>query len=97
MKMILTTPTPHISKKDDPEICHKMRGRMAYKSLEIKGLSQRMWCTNRLLWHTNSDFYGIRTRLLCHMKPFLLGVGRVFNLLKEAPPSMDLELFPSGV
>ena len=20
-----------------------------------------MWCTNRLLWHTNSDFYGIRT------------------------------------
>ena len=23
-----------------------------------------MWCTNRLLWHTNSDFYGIRNRLL---------------------------------
>ena len=23
--------------------------------------SQRTWCTNRLLWHTNSDFYGIRS------------------------------------
>ena len=29
LKIILTTPTPHISKKYDPEICHKMRGRMA--------------------------------------------------------------------
>ena len=22
-----------------------------------------MWCTNRLLWHTSSDFYGVRTPL----------------------------------
>ena len=28
-EIILTTPTPHISKKYDPKICHKMRGRMA--------------------------------------------------------------------
>ena len=73
LKIILTTPTPHISKKYDPKICHKMRGRMAYKSLEIKGLSQRMWCTNRLLRHTNSDFYGVRTPLLCHMNRFYWG------------------------
>ena len=44
--------------------------------LQIKGLSQRMWCTNRLLWHTNSDFYGIRTPpLLCHMNRFYWGWG----------------------
>ena len=29
LKIILTTPTPHISKKYAPEICHKMRGRTA--------------------------------------------------------------------
>ena len=29
LKTILTTPTPHMSKKYDPKICHKMRGRMA--------------------------------------------------------------------
>ena len=28
-KIILTTPTPHISKKYDPKICHQTRGRMA--------------------------------------------------------------------
>ena len=55
---------------------------MAYKSLEMKGLSQRMWCTNRLLWHTNSDFYAIRTPPpFMPYEPFLLGVGVVFNLL----------------
>ena len=54
---------------------------MAYKSLEIKRLSQRMRCTNRLLWHTNSDFYGIRTPPFMPYEPFLLGVGVVFNLL----------------
>ena len=80
VKIILTTPTPHITKKYDPKICHKMRGRMAYTSLEIKGLSQRMWCTNRLLWHTNSDFYGIRTPTFTPYEPFLLGVGVVFNI-----------------
>ena len=80
MKIILTTPTPHTSKKYDPKICHKMRGRMASKSLEIKGLSQRMWCTNRLLWHTNSDFYGVRTPPFMPYEPFSLGVGVVFNL-----------------
>ena len=41
-----------------------------------------MWCTNRLLWHTNSDFYGIRTPPFMPYEPFLLGVGVVFNLLK---------------
>ena len=79
VKIIVTTPTRHISKKYDPKICHKIRGRMAYKSLEMKGLSQRMWCTNRLLWHTNSDFYGIRTPPFMPYEPFLLGVGVVFN------------------
>ena len=76
MKIILTTPTPHISKKYAPKICHKMRGRMAYKSLEIKGLSQRMWCTNRLLRRTNSDFYGVRgPPPFMPYEPFLLGWG----------------------
>ena len=36
---------------------------MAYKSLEMKGLSQKIWGTNRLLWrllwHTNPEFYAI--------------------------------------
>ena len=45
-----------------------MRGHMASKSLETKGLWQRIWCTNsdfygilklRHLWHTNPDFYAI--------------------------------------
>ena len=80
-------PHPHISKKYAPKICHKMRGRMAYKSLEMKGLSQRTWCTNRLLWHTNSDFYGIRTPTFMPYEPFLLGVGVVFNLLRFEPLS----------
>ena len=35
----------------------------------------------RLLWHTNSDFYGIRTPTFMPYEPFLLGVGAVFNLL----------------
>ena len=34
-----------------------------------------MWCTNRLLWHTNSDFYGIRTPTFTPYEPFLLGGG----------------------
>ena len=72
-KTILTTPTPHISKIYAPNICHKMRGRMAYKSFEIKGLSQRIWCTNRLLWHTNSNFYGIRTPTVMPYEPFFIG------------------------
>ena len=29
----------------------------------------------RLLWHTSSDFYGIRTRLLCRMSRFYWGRG----------------------
>ena len=41
-----------------------------------------MWCTNRLLWRTNSDFYGIRTPPFMAYEPVLLGVGVVFNLLK---------------
>ena len=40
-----------------------------------------MWCTNRLLWHTNSDFYGVRTPPFMPYEPFLLGVGVVFNWL----------------
>ena len=51
-----------------------MRGRMAEKkSLEIKGLSQRMWCTNRLVWHTNFDLYGIRTSTFMAYEPPLKG------------------------
>ena len=80
LKTILTTPTPHISKNMLPKHAIKW-GRMAQKSSEIKGFSQRMWCTNRLLWHTNSDFYGIRTPTFMPYEPFLLGVGVVFNVL----------------
>ena len=53
------------------------------KSLEIKGFPQRMWCTNRLLRHTNSDFYGIWTPPFMPYEPFLLGVGVVLNLLNS--------------
>ena len=59
---------------------------MPYKSLEIKGLSQRMWCTNRLLRHTNSDFYGIRTPPFMPYEPFLLGVGVVFTFVEISVP-----------
>ena len=44
-----------------------------------------MWCTNRLLWRTNSDFYGIRTPPFMPYEPFLLGVGVAFNLLRKGP------------
>ena len=44
-----------------------------------------MWCTNRLLWHTNSDFYGIRTLASTPYEPFLLGLGVVFNILIFGP------------
>ena len=37
---------------------------------------------NRLLfWHTNSDFYGVRTPTFIPYEPFLLGVGVVFKIL----------------
>ena len=45
------------------------------KSLEIKGFSQRMWCTNRLSGHTSSDFYGVRTPTSTPYEPFLSGWG----------------------
>ena len=69
LKAILTTPTPSIlAKKYVPKLCHKLWGRIQ-KSIEIKGLPQRIKST---------DFYGIRTpsfmayepRLLCHMSHF---------------------------
>ena len=43
-----------------------------------------MWCRNRLLWHTNSGFYGIRTPTFMPDEPFLLGVGVVFNILRNS-------------
>ena len=67
-------PPPPPSKKSAPKICHKMRG-YGVKSLEIKGLSQRIWCTNRLLWHSRSDFYRIRTPTFYPYEPLLLGWG----------------------
>ena len=64
---------------------------MAQKSLEIKGLSKEkwdfpreMWSANRLLRHTNSDFYGIRTPTSMPYEPFPKG-GVVFNLLIFCP------------
>ena len=39
-----------------------------------------MRCTNRLLWQTNSDFYGIQTPTFAPYKPFFWGVGVVFNI-----------------
>ena len=71
----------------------------------MKGLPQRMWCTNRLLWHTDSDCYGIRTPTFMPYEPFLLGVGVVFNLLTsdchqqtlEAPCQQCWTLKPSPI
>ena len=37
--------------------------------------TERIWCTNRLLWHTNSAFYGIRTPTFMPHEPFSLGGG----------------------
>ena len=54
---------------------------MAYKSLEIKGLSQRMWCTNRLYGIRTPTFMAYAPPLLCHMNRFYWGWGVVFNLL----------------
>ena len=58
-----------------------------------------MWCTNRLLWHTNSDFYGVRTPPFMPYDPFLLGVGVVYNLLsfnlRPEPPFTGVS-GPSG-
>ena len=47
-----------------------------------------MWCMNRLLWHTNSDFYGIGTPTFMLYEPFLLGVGVVFNVLREGQQTL---------
>ena len=47
LKIILTTPTPHISKKCDPNIWHKNDGSYGIKIPWNKG-TFRMWCTNRL-------------------------------------------------
>ena len=38
---------------------------------------------NRLLWHTSSDFYAIRTPTLMPCESFLLGVWVDFNILTE--------------
>ena len=67
MKTILTTPTPHISKKHDPKICHQMGGSYGAKIPRNKGtftgnLVHEPTFTAyglRLLWHTNPDFYPI--------------------------------------
>ena len=53
-----------------------------------------MWCTNRLLWHTNSDSYGIRTPTFTPYEPFLLGVGVVFNILNPVPILTGLDPSP---
>ena len=45
-----------------------------------------MWCTNRLLWHTNSDFHGIRTPTFTPYEPVFIGLGVVFNILKVRTP-----------
>ena len=45
-----------------------------------------MWFTNRLLWHTNSDFYGIRTPTFTPYEPFILRVGVVSNILTIPHP-----------
>ena len=99
VKAILTTPTPHISNKYDPKICHRMRGHVAQKSLEIKELAQRMRCRSRLLWHTNSDFYGIRTpTFMPHEVFFCRGVGVVFNMLSGGGGGLQyVEFVPLGV
>ena len=68
LKTILTTPTPHICKKDAPKIVwHKSRltSREFYRKYGIR-----------------TQKYGIRTPPFMPYEPFLLGVGVFFNLLK---------------
>ena len=62
----------------------------------MKGLSQRMWCTNWHLWHTNSDFYGLRTPTFTPYEPFFLGVGVVFNILTNWCSGLPGELMMSA-
>ena len=67
LKIILTTPTPHISKKYDPKICHKMRGPYGIKIPSNKGTSTEnvvheptfMAYELRLLWRSNPPLYAI--------------------------------------
>ena len=82
LKIILTTPTPHISKNMTPKYAIKW------------GV---VWRTNPLKWRdfhrecgARTDFHGIRTPTFMAYEtppfmpnePFLLGVGVVFNLLR---------------
>ena len=46
------------------------------------------------LWHTNSNFYGVRTPTSMPNEPFLLGAGVVFNLLNFRQ-AFNQEMAPS--
>ena len=72
LRMILTTPTPNICKKDGPKICHTMGVRMAYKSVKIKGFLQK-------IWHTDPTFMAYETLSECHFP--LRVAGRVAPVL----------------
>ena len=73
LKITLTTPTPHISKKYALKICPKTRGRMAYwgggSALEIKGTF-----TENVLHEPTFTAYELR--LLRHMPPLLCHMNR---------------------
>ena len=76
LKVILTTPTPHICRKYAPKCA-------------IQWAS--VWHTSRLIsrdfyrkYGIRTQKYGIRTPLLCHMNRFSWGWG-CFNLLISTP------------
>ena len=69
LKKILTTPTPHISKKYAPKIWHKTGGSYGIEIPWNKGISTENVVHEptftpyelRLLWHTDPPFYAIWT------------------------------------
>ena len=74
-KQGVCSPTPENDENDENGACHACTGPVCQKP-----------CLHAPdLWHTNSDFYGIRTPTFMPYEPFLLGVGVVFNLLTLHP------------
>ena len=69
LKIVLTTPTPHICKKYAPKYAIQ-RGSVWHK---IKRFLQKVWHMDPKIWHTNPPFMPY--------EPFLWGVMVVFHLL----------------
>ena len=73
LNTILTTPHPHICKKDAPQNMPYNGGPYGIKVGQKQGISTENMAYDPPKWHTNPPFMPY--------EPHLLGVGVVFNLL----------------